>query len=79
MFKRKLNHNDENPNNTKGRKLGEDDVLLEGIHNTPANGSRLVYVYEYHSKDGWIQIGKRTLHHGEYLEVMKPTTYKGSI
>jgi hypothetical protein len=59
MFKRKRGDCDENPKDIKDRRHGEGDYMLEGIHNTPEDGTRVVYVYQYGKADGWKQIGKR--------------------
>ena len=70
MFKRKRDDLVDNPKDKKECRHGEDDYILEGIHNTPEEGTRVVYVYQYDTKEGWKRIGKRFMGPTDVVEIM---------
>ena len=56
---------------TQKMRMGQEDVQIISKQREPPDGSRLVYVYQYSSANGWDQIGKRELPPGYYVDICK--------
>jgi hypothetical protein len=69
MFKRKRD-DETDVAERKNRRVGCDDHMLEGEHNTPAHGTRVLYMYEYNDGNGWKQIGKRYLGIDDVVDIV---------